>query len=115
MLHQSDTDVLFPPRVIGKLRNLRGPLWQQLVDRVSRHDDEKHIEVLAFVLLMIRQNSCLNCNAHSYRAMRGCTTCSVQIVNRIKLEDAQLVKEWELICTELSESLPGLAAAQSSD
>lgn len=111
MLHQADTDVLFPPRVIPQLRDLRGPAWRNLIDRVSQHTDESHIDVLAFSLLMIRHCNCLNCNAHSYRAMRGCSTCAVQVVSRIRVTDDELIREFYAICEELKAKLPEIAHA----
>lgn len=95
MLHQSDTDVLFPPRLIPSLRNLRGPEWCELIDKLSQHSDEKHPDILAFSLMMVRHNSCLSCHPHSFRAMRGCTTCAQQMIHRYKGSDRELVKRWE--------------------
>lgn len=111
MLHQADTDILFPPRVIPQLRDLRGPLWRDLIDRVSQHSSERHLDVLAFTLLMIRHCNCLNCHAHSYRAMRGCSTCTTQIVSRLKPTDYQLVQEFYAICDELRERLPQVTSS----
>ena len=101
MLHQADTEILFPPRVIASLRNLRGHQWQELIDRLCNHQQETHIEILAFSLMMIRQNNCLQCHAHSYRAMRGCTLCTQQMVNRIKESDTELVQQWQNTVKEL--------------
>lgn len=101
MLHQADTDILFPPRVIASLRNLRGPQWQALIDRLATHQDQTHIEVLGFSLMMIRHNSCLSCTAHSYRAMRGCTACAQQMVNRFKESDSELIARWQATVEEL--------------
>ncbi|PJF43997.1 MAG: hypothetical protein CUN55_06230 [Phototrophicales bacterium] len=103
MLYQSDTDILFPYRSIAALRHLRGPIWQQLVNRICQHQDETHLEVLAFMLLMIRQNNCLQCFPHNYRAMRGCTICAQQVIERSRYTDEELVQMWEAICIELKE------------
>lgn len=104
MLYQPDTDILFPHRVIATLRHLRGPVWQQLVERICQHEDETHPEVLAFMLLMIRQNGCLQCHSHSYRAMRGCTLCAQQSTDRQKSTDEELVAQWQRIYEELMPS-----------
>ena len=89
MIHE-DTEVIFPPRVIPALRNLRGEVWQDLVGRVSElpaiHEDR-----LAFVLLMARTSGCSTCHADSFRAMRGCTQCAIQSVRRYRGDDQDLI------------------------
>ncbi len=105
MLHQSDTDVLFPPRVISALHKLRGPEWQQLINRLSQLNDETHPDILAFALMMIRHNSCLTCHPHSFRAMRGCTACSQQMVTRFKGADKEFIKKWEAARQEIIKML----------
>lgn len=101
MLHQPDTDILFPARAIRSLRNLRGPEWRALVDRVSQHTSEQHPDVLAFILMMVRQNSCLSCHPHTFRAMRGCTICAQQVIARYKGDDQELIQLWEATRQEI--------------
>lgn len=90
-MYQSDTEMLFPTRVIPTLKHLRGRAWQDLVATVAGRPDGDEA-TLAFGLMMIRLNGCLNCHADSYRAMRGCTTCAQQAVGRYKDTDDGLVK-----------------------
>lgn len=101
MLHQPDTDILFPVRAIRSLRNLRGPEWRALVDQVSQHESEQHPDVLAFILMMVRQNSCLTCHPHTFRAMRGCMVCAQQIIARYKGTDQELIQSWETTRQEI--------------
>ncbi len=89
-----ETEMIFPPRVIPKLRDLRGKEWQKLVDRVSTLP-EMHPDKLAFMLMMIRLDGCLRCDADSYRAMRGCELCARQAVRRFKGSDKDLLKQFE--------------------
>jgi hypothetical protein len=89
-MYQSDTEILFPMRVAPELRNLRGRLWKELVDRVSRAPDASP-EHLAFTLMIIRLSNCLSCHTHSYRALRGCTACASQSVRRFRGTDAELL------------------------
>lgn len=89
-----ETEMLFPPRVIPKLRDLRGKEWQKLVDRVSALP-EMHPDKLAFMLMMIRIDGCLRCDADSYRAMRGCELCARQTLRRFKGSDNDLLKQFE--------------------
>ena len=89
------TEMMFPPRVVPTLRDLRGEGWQKLVDKISALP-EMHPDKLAFMLMMIRLDGCLRCDADSYRAMRGCRLCARQIVRRFKGADEDLIKQFDL-------------------
>jgi hypothetical protein len=88
------TELLFPPRLIPDLRDLRGEEWRDLVDRVSRLP-ETHADTLAFCLMMIRLNACLGCVSGSYRFMRGCELCSQQTIARFQGTDEELIELFE--------------------
>lgn len=91
-MYQSDTEMMFPNRVIPTLRTARsGKAWRELVERVAQQPDGQE-ETLAFGLMMIRLGGCLTCHADSYRAMRGCTACAQQTVARFKESDDNLIK-----------------------
>jgi len=90
-MYQSDTEMLFPSRVIASLAPLRGPAWKSLVEKVAPQPDGEP-DTVAFGLLMVRLNGCVTCQADSYKAMRGCTTCAQQSVCRFKEADTELVK-----------------------
>src|SRR3989304_463461 len=83
--------LLFPRHVIPTLRNLRGPKWRELVERVSCRE-EQHEETLAFMLMMLRLNGCMACETDSYRAMRGCMACPHQTLRRHKGSDDELLQ-----------------------
>jgi len=89
----TDNELLFPHQVIASLRDLRGPEWADLVNRIIKLE-ETHEETLAFMLMMIRLNGCMACETDSYRAMRGCTACAHQVLRRFKGEDAELLKRF---------------------
>ena len=99
-MYQKDAEVLFPARVIILLRHLRGEKWQQLVEHVLAQP-ESSPDTLAFGLMMIRLNGCLTCHADSYRALRGCTQCASQIVNRFRGADDDLIQMWEVARAEI--------------
>lgn len=103
----ADNELLFPPHVIQQLGRLRGPVWRDLVEHVAAlpQDDP---ESLAFSLLMIRLDGCLSCETDSFRAMRGCTACSFQVLHRYKGPDADLVKRYQR-CQEDVRAYLGLA------
>jgi hypothetical protein len=84
-------ELMFPAYAISHLRSARGPEWRTLVDRVAALP-ETHEEVLAFMLLMVRINGCMPCETDSYRAMRGCSVCTLQTLRRFKESDDELLR-----------------------
>lgn len=97
----AENEILFPPYVIPNLREARGPLFRDLVDRVSRLPED-HPEALGFSLLMIRLDGCLNCETDSYRAMRGCLACAQQTLRRFKGSDQELVDRYNKAVQDIS-------------
>ena len=87
-------ELMFPHYVIPSLRDLRGPDWQSLVDKVLAvpEDDE---QCLAFMLMMVRLNGCMACETDSYRAMRGCSACAIQTLRRYKGNDRELLRAFQ--------------------
>ncbi len=77
------TELVFPPRLIASLRDLRDADWAQFIDRISSLEPT-HLERMAFELMIVRWSGCLNCQADSFRAMQGCTLCAAQAVRRYK-------------------------------
>jgi hypothetical protein len=84
-------EILFPPKLIPALRDLRGPEWAALVTDVAGLP-ETHPDVLAFCLMMIELDGCMNCYAGSYKFMRGCAACAKQTIAQYKGSDAELLK-----------------------
>ena len=101
-----DSEILFPPRCIYKLHELRGPQWQQLVERVMSLP-HNHEEVLAFGLLMIRLSSCLTCDLDSYRASLGCCTCARRTISGFKGDDDELLERYHKALENVREYLKG--------
>lgn len=99
-MHNQDTEVLFPTRVIPTLRPLHGEEWRRLVDRVQSAEATPS-ELYAFVLMMVRQCGCVGCNADSFRAMRGCTQCARQTVKRLKGTDREIVDQYRQVLKEV--------------
>ena len=93
-MYNSDTELLFPSRIVPGLRSLRGKEWNELIDRVLQKNQQS-IDLTAFVLMMVRLNGCVSCNVDSFRAMRGCTQCAQQVVRRFRGEDSELVEQFE--------------------
>lgn len=93
-MYNEDTDLLFPPRAIPSLRNLRGDEWRNLADNVLSSPTTDTMR-LAFILLMVRMGGCTSCHSDSYRAMRGCTHCSQQTIRRFRGSDKELLDLFE--------------------
>jgi hypothetical protein len=89
-----NTEIMFPPSVIPALRDACGPAWRGLVDQVTQLD-ESHPESLAFSLMMIRLDGCLDCQTDSFRAMRGCTACALQTVRRYRANERELLRLYQ--------------------
>ncbi len=100
-MYNSDTELIFPLRVVPSLRGLRGEVWQQLVDRVSSVQADP-LDQQAFVLLMVRLGSCQTCDSDAYRAMRGCTQCARQMVRRYRGSDQDLVEQFQQMRREVN-------------
>ncbi len=90
----TDNELLFPHYIIPNLKELRGPVWEKLVDRIISLP-ETHEEKLAFMLMMVRLNGCMACETDSYRAMRGCLACAFQTLRRYKGKDEDLLTLFE--------------------
>jgi len=93
-MYHEDAEMLFPMRVVPSLGDLRGAAWKRLVKKVSglREEDPDY---LAFGLMMIRLGGCLNCQADSFRALRGCTACARQAILRFRGTDRELLRVYE--------------------
>ncbi len=89
----SNNELMFPNYVIPMLRDMRGPEWRELVDRVLALPED-HAEVIAFSLMMVRLNGCMECETDSYRAMRGCAMCVTQTLRRYKGPDRDLLEAY---------------------
>lgn len=100
------TELLFPPRLIPDLKDLRGEKWRVLVEHVAALP-ESHPDVLAFCLMMIRLNGCLGCVSGSYRFMRGCELCSQQTVARYQGTDEELLEMYERAREDLAQVAEG--------
>jgi hypothetical protein len=86
-----DNEILFPNYVIPMLRDMRGEEWRQLIDRIVELPEDDP-DVIAFVLMMVRFNGCMECETDSYRAMRGCAMCATQTLHRYHGSDRELLK-----------------------
>ena len=99
-----ESEILFPPRCIPQLRNLRGAEWAKLIDHIASVPDG-HEDVLGFSLMMIRLGSCLTCDLDSYRASLGCCTCARRSISGFKGSDRELVHKFEEAREEVREYL----------
>ncbi len=96
----ANNEILFPYHVIPTLQEMRGPDWFHLVERVLSLP-KNHEETLAFMLMMIRLNGCMDCETDSYRAMRGCAVCAQQTLRRYKGTDAELMARYDKALSDI--------------
>lgn len=89
-----ESEILFPPRCIPLLADLRGKAWKALVRQVARLPED-HPDTLALSLTVIRLAGCLTCDMDSYRASLGCAACSQRAVASFKGTDEQLIRRFE--------------------
>ncbi len=90
-MYNSDTELLFPLRVIPALSTMRGQEWQDLLDQVVS-PQATLADQMGFILMMVRMDGCVGCNADSFRAMKGCTLCARQNIRRFRGNDQELVE-----------------------
>jgi len=90
-MYNSDTEMLFPMRVMPNLDDVRGEEWRKYIQKLTSSDADLQNQ-LGFVLMMIKQAGCVTCNADSFRAMRGCTQCARQVVRRYRGNDRELIQ-----------------------
>ncbi|HCS41064.1 MAG: hypothetical protein ACYDH2_08890 [Anaerolineaceae bacterium] len=93
-MFNTDTEMLFPMRVIPSLGDMRGPEWQKLIEHLSDEmtDDS---EKIAMTALVVKLAGCAGCNTDSFRAMKGCTQCARLIIKRFKGNDADLIRNYQ--------------------
>lgn len=99
-MNESKTEMLFPPRLIPMLRDLRGTAWQELVDSVLAAESEP-VRQMAFVLMMVRLDGCSTCHVDTYWAMRGCQACARSSVARFRGSDEELLAMYNQSLNEI--------------
>ena len=113
-MYNPETDLLFPARSVAALRDLRGIVWQELVARVLEAGPDS-LEQMAFVLMMARMNNCATCNADSFRAMTGCSTCSKQSLKHSHETDQALAGIYQSVRLEVEQYLQKRATVNQAD
>jgi hypothetical protein len=98
------SEILFPHQCVSALRDLRGPLWQELVAHIADLPDT-HEDSLAFALMMIKLAGCLDCDLDSYKASLGCCICAKRTINAFKGSDKALLQQYEQARKELGRYL----------
>jgi hypothetical protein len=86
-----DTEILFPPRLLGQLQNLRSTKWNNYVNDVLTKpigDPER----AGFIYFIAKFNACATCQGDSLRAMQGCSKCVQQVIKRFRGSDEELIQ-----------------------
>jgi hypothetical protein len=108
------SEILFPHRCVSALKRMRGPEWQELVNRVAELSDTNH-DSLAFALMMIKLTGCLNCDLDSYKASLGCCTCAKRAINAFKGSDKLLLRRFDEAKAELAQYLAEHGAVSAAE
>lgn len=98
------TELFFPHRLVHHLRDLGGPQWRDLVDRVSRLPDT-HEDSLAIRLMVIRTSGCIKCHVGSYKAGLGCVVCAQRAMRGLNSTDAALMRRFNRARAEVRKFL----------
>lgn len=99
------TEFLFAHWAASQLKDLRGSKWRALVERVAALPST-HPDALAFALMMIRLNGCVNCTAQRYRERGGCAGCSQFVLTTLMKEsEASLLTRYRAAQKEIVASL----------
>ena len=89
-MSSSNSNLIFPQRLIRTLVESRGEEWQKLV-RDTLDGCAVQTDQTAFVLTIARLAGCSTCHADALRALRGCTQCARQSVSRYRGSDQELI------------------------
>jgi hypothetical protein len=90
-MYNSDTELLFPLRVVPALADMRGEEWRDFITRIQDANADP-VDQAGFVLMMVKLDGCIGCNADSFRAMKGCTQCARQNIRRFRGTDLELIE-----------------------
>ena len=103
-MYNADTELMYPMRVTPSLRNVRDEKWTAIIDHVTAANVSTK-DQLAFTLMMVKLDGCINCNTDSFRAMRGCTQCAKQNIKRFRGNDDELFEQYEQARIEIEKYL----------
>ena len=103
----TQTDLIFHPRLIPEIASQRGKQWSDFVRRVAK-TDEVSIDKIAFVLMMSRLAGCTTCSSNSHRALNGCELCARLAIKRYKGSDADLIENYEAALQEVRKHIKSL-------
>ena len=108
------TEFLFAHWAVPALQDLRGARWHDLVARIARLPSTDP-DALAFALLMVRINGCVNCDAKRYRDRAGCANCSRFGLTTLNKEtETSLLARYRAAQKEMARSTPKLLAEKKA-
>jgi hypothetical protein len=107
---QHRTEFLFAHWAVPALQDLRGVRWRELVTHIAA-TSSTHPDALAFALMMVRLNGCVNCDAKRYRERGGCGNCTRFVLCTLSKEsEGRLLRRFRAAQKEVAHSLKAHAA-----
>lgn len=95
-----DTELIFPPRLIPFLEDIRGEEWSNYI-RQLRDRPVGDLERQAFIYFMAKLTFCATCQGDSLRAVHGCEQCARQALKRFRGTDQELIQQVQVYKQEL--------------
>ncbi len=106
------TEFLFAHWAVPFLKDLRGPRWQALVERVGALSST-HPDALAFTLMMVRVNGCVACDTRRFRERGGCAQCARWVLTTLSKErEAGLLARFRAAQKEIARALGQITQAK---
>jgi hypothetical protein len=104
LLTMDKTELLFAHWAVRQLQNARGPRWKKLVQQISALP-ETHPDALAFQLMMVRLDGCVNCDAKKYVERGGCARCAANTLNFSKETEEALLARFRAARKEVAQAI----------
>jgi hypothetical protein len=90
-MSNSDPQILFPLEILPQLKDMRTQKWHDFVEGFLEKNDGA-MGRIAMEVTLSRLVGCTNCEADSFKAMRGCLPCARQALKRFKESDATIMR-----------------------
>jgi hypothetical protein len=95
------TDLIFPPRLIPKLKTHRLAGWRKLLDSIEQAPADSD-QRAAFTLTMARHNGCATCTPETTRFALGCLECTLRSLEKLKAVNHDVIADYKKNLKEIT-------------